>query len=94
MHGKNKRIAPGSGRCIHADQRASHAVTWEHDLLNVQVLSPNPQTVVFKGNFNVPASNIALFGGDTFAFSIGTTSVTFEYKGNAAFAFQNSTIVR
>jgi len=69
-------------------------VTWEHDLLNVQVLSPNPQTVVFKGNFNVPASNIALFGGDTFAFSIGTTSVTFEYKGNAAFAFQNSTIVR
>jgi len=73
---------------------ASHAATWEHDLLNVQVLSPNPQTVVFNGNFNVPAANIALFGGEPFALSIGTTSVTFEYKGNAEFAFQNSTIVK
>src|SRR4051812_17155330 len=73
---------------------ASHAATWEHDLLNVQVLSPNPQTVVFNGDFNVPASNIALLGGAPFALSIGTTSVTFEYKGNAAVGFQNSTIVK
>ena len=37
---------------------ASHAATWQSDLLNVQLLSPNPQTVAFNGNFTVPASNI------------------------------------
>ena len=31
-------------------------ITWEGDLLNVQVLDPNPQTVAFNGNFIVPAT--------------------------------------
>lgn len=36
--------------------RATPIATWANDLLNVQVLDPNPQTVYFNGKFTVPAS--------------------------------------
>jgi hypothetical protein len=44
----------------------SQATTWQNDLLNVERLSPNPQTVAFNGNFTVPASNILIFNDPTF----------------------------
>jgi PEP-CTERM motif len=73
---------------------ASRAATWENDLLNVQLLQPNPQTVAFNGNFTVPASNILIVGDPIFPLSIGANSVTFQNKGNADAAFQVPSIVK
>jgi hypothetical protein len=73
---------------------ASHAVPWQNDLLNVQVLSPNPQTVAFNGNFNVPASNIEILGEKFFLLSIGANTVTFQYTGNAGLGELVPTLVK
>ena len=54
---------------------AGRAATWEGDLLNVQFLQPNPQTVVFNGNFTVPASGIDFIGDDELVLNIGTSLV-------------------
>jgi len=35
-------------------------MTWVGDTLNVQVLSPNPQTVFFNNNFTVPTTNTSV----------------------------------
>lgn len=60
-------------------------ITWANDLLNVQVLDPNPQTVAFNGNFTTPASirpyilnpslilDITPAGKVTFSTSVGNT---------------------
>ena len=72
---------------------ASHAATWQSDLLNVQLLSPNPQTVAFNGNFTVPASNINIVG-PTLPLSIGATSVTLQNTANATVGFQVSSLIK
>lgn len=73
---------------------AARAATWEGDLLNVQLLSPNPQTVAFNGNFNVPAGPIQILGDPTLPLSIGATSVTFSNLSNASVALQALAIVK
>lgn len=52
--------------------------TWEDDLLNVQVLAPNPQTVFFDGTYNVTSADIRLFADPNPVLSIGPTSVSFR----------------
>src|SRR4051794_12421585 len=54
---------------------AGHAATWEGDQLNVQFLAPNPQTVVFNGNFTVPASGINFLSDGTLLLSIESSLV-------------------
>ena len=54
---------------------AGRAATWEGDLLNVQFLSPNPQTVVFNGNFTVPASGIDVTNDGILLLSIESSLV-------------------
>src|SRR3954453_18239771 len=54
---------------------AGHAATWEGDLLNVQLLVPNPQTMAFNGNFTVPASGINIAGDGPRLLSIHTPLV-------------------
>ena len=67
---------------------AGRAATWEGDLLNVQFLSPNPQTVVFNGNFTVPASGINFLGDGTLLLSIAPSLVSLVNTTNAEIAFQ------
>jgi len=67
---------------------AGRAATWENDLLNVQFLSPNPQTVVFNGNFTVPASGIDFNGNGTLLLNIGPSLVSLVNTTNAEIAFQ------
>ena len=67
---------------------AGRAATWEGDLLNVQFLQPNPQTVVFNGNFTVPASGIDFIGNDELVLNIGTSLVQLVNKTNALIGFQ------
>jgi hypothetical protein len=73
---------------------AGHAATWEGDLLNVQFLSPNPQTVVFNENVTVPASGIDVTEEGFLLLSIeaslvrlvNTTINQFEFTGPSDFA--------
>jgi hypothetical protein len=67
---------------------AGRAATWEGDLLNVQFLAPNPQTVVFNGNFTVPASGINFLGDGTLLLNIGASLVSLVNTTNATIAFQ------
>jgi hypothetical protein len=68
---------------------AGHATTWEGDQLNVQFLSPNPQTVVFNGNPTVPVSGIDITNQGFLFLSIesslvqlvNTTDNQFEFTG-------------
>ena len=68
---------------------AGHAATWEGDLLNVQFLAPNPQTVMFNGNFTVPAAGIDITNQGLLLMSIeasfvqlvNTTDDQFEFTG-------------
>ncbi|WP_207538859.1 PEP-CTERM sorting domain-containing protein [Sabulicella rubraurantiaca] len=76
-------VASGPGR----------AATWEGDLLNVQLLTPNSQTVAFNGNFTVPASDINIFGAGFLLLSIGPSSVTLTNTGNAEVFFQNPEVI-
>src|SRR3954453_2538543 len=55
---------------------AGHAATWEGDQLNVQWLVPNPQTVVFNGNFTVPASGINFTSTGELLLNIGSSLVS------------------
>jgi hypothetical protein len=52
--------------------------TWEGDLLNVQVLDPNPQTVAFNGNFIVPATVRPYILNPGLILDISSTQVTFS----------------
>src|SRR4051794_16439686 len=67
---------------------AGRAAPWEGDLLNVQFLSPNPQTVVFNGNFTVPASGINFGGDGILLLNIGASLVSLVNTGNAEIAIQ------
>ena len=67
---------------------AGRAATWEGDLLNVQFLSPNPQTVVFNGNFTVPASAINFIGNGSLLLTIAASLVSLVNTTNAEIAFQ------
>ena len=73
---------------------AGRAATWEGDLLNVQFLQPNPQTVVFNGNFTVPASGIDFIGNDELVLNIGTSLVQLVNKTNALIGFQVPSILK
>jgi hypothetical protein len=59
---------------------SSRATTWVGDDLDVQLLSPNPQTVAFNGNFTAPVSDLSIFNSTLsyLVLSIGPTSVTFQ----------------
>lgn len=72
----------------------SRAAAWQDDVLNVQLLQPNPETVAYNGNFTVPASNIPIAGTALLPLSIGANTVTFENKTNAVFAFQEPSLVK
>jgi hypothetical protein len=67
---------------------AGRAAPWEGDLLNVQFLSPNPQTVVFNGNFTVPASGIDFIGDGTLLLNIGASLVSLVNTTNAEIGIQ------
>src|SRR3954471_20734081 len=73
---------------------AGRAAPWEGDLLNVQFLTPNPQTVVFNGNFTVPASGINFLGDGTLLLNIGASLVSLVNTTNAEWAFQAPSIVK
>ena len=73
---------------------AGRATTWEGDLLNVQFLSPNPQTVVFNGNFTVPASGIDFIGDGSLLLNIGASLVQLVNPFNSLQAFQAPAIVK
>src|SRR4051794_33011099 len=77
-------LAAGTGR----------AATWTGDELNVQFLQPNPQTVVFNGNFVVPAVGIDFIGDGTFLLNIGSALVTLVNQTNATISFQESSIIK
>ena len=70
------------------------ADTWANDLLNVQVLSPNPQTVAFNGNFNVPVSGLNIFGPAFLLLGISDTQVTLGNFGQLPIPVSQSTIVK
>jgi hypothetical protein len=71
-------LATGEGR----------AATWQGDLLNVQFLSPNPQTVVFNGNFTVPASGIDFTGEGILLLNIEASLVSLVNTTNATIGLQ------
>lgn len=73
---------------------AGRAATWEGDLLNVQFLQPNPQTVVFNGNFTVPASGIDFIGDGSLLLNIGASLVQLVNPTNSLQAFQVPSIVK
>ena len=73
---------------------AGRAATWEGDLLNVQFLQPNPQTVVFNGNFTVPASGIDFIGDGSLLLNIGASLVQLVNPTDALQAFQVPSIVK
>jgi hypothetical protein len=68
--------------------------TWANDLLNVQVLSPNPQTVAFNGNFNVPVTGTNIFGPSFLLLGISDTQVTLGNFGQLPIPVSQSTIVK
>ena len=66
---------------------AGHAATWEGDLLNVQFLAPNPQTVMFNGNFTVPASGIDITNQGLLLMSIEASFVQLVNTTDDQFEF-------
>ncbi len=72
---------------------AGRATTWENDLLNVQFQIP-PPTVVFNGNFTVPASGIDFIGNGELLLNIGESLVQLVNVTNALLVFDSSAIVK
>src|SRR3954449_11939646 len=66
---------------------AGRAATWEGELLNLQFLSPNPQTVVFNGNFTVPDSGINFLGDGTLLLNIEASLVQLVNTTNTTWDF-------
>ena len=78
----------------YAQPEPAAADTWANDLLNVQVLSPNPQTVAFNGNFNVPVTGTNIFGPSFLLLGISDTQVTLGNFGQLPIPVSQSTIVK
>src|SRR4051794_5674380 len=66
---------------------AGRAATWENDLLNVQFLAPNQQTVVFNGNVTVPTSGINFTNNGELFLNIGSSLVSLVNTTNGLINF-------
>src|SRR3954453_20564913 len=71
---------------------AGHAATWEGDLLNVQFLQPNPQTVVFNGDFTVPASGINFLSTGVLLLSIEPSLVRLTAQEGSFFTVPSAIV--
>ncbi len=74
---------------------AGRAADWDGDQVNVQLLSPNPQTVAFNGNFIVPPPfNIEPFGEQIFPLGIGDTMVILQNLDQSADIFPSQSVIK
>ncbi|MFL1461878.1 PEP-CTERM sorting domain-containing protein [Roseococcus sp. DSY-14] len=74
--------APGAARA-----------SWVGSLLNVQVLTPDPQTVAYNGNVIAPASGLNIFDLPGLLLSIGGPGISLVSTGTAAFDFQAPSVI-